>query len=299
MSTTPEQVRLAWQHLFSQPMAPDHGRWLGLLLDGLPLIAAGRVAENGRALPLVSVVTTLSAHEPAATWQTPDGRPFLVELARRILALGCLDSAYPQEDPLLNPMRTHIDPVCADPELAFARAVGAVELQNAHLLGTVVARHLARRTGEGEALRGWIEPLLDDGTAQCLLTGALAQGWTGPGQEEAAWLWRGLLRQYEEAPMAWPAGPLTTACALGRLLSRPTEACLVSELRDHVTGWPGWQDESAWPTRHPGETLAELQALLTERAALALGVADRKLWPRAGLEPLLAGCWAPLLSFCF
>jgi hypothetical protein len=107
-----------------------------------------------------------------------------------------------------------------------------------------------------------------------------------------------LVHQYEEAP-DWPAGPLTTACALGRLLRRPAEALFVSEFRDHVTGWPGWQDEGAWPTRHPGASPAELKGLLTGRAALALGVADRKLWPRAGLEPLLGGCWPPLLSFCF
>jgi hypothetical protein len=308
---TPEQVRLAWQHAFAEPAPPEHGRWLALLLDGLPLLAAGRVSDNGTPLPLTGVVARLSAHEPAATWQAPDGRPFLVELARRALALGCPDSAYPEEDPLLNPARSRIDPFCIDAELTFARAVCAVELQNGRLLVTVVARHLARRAREteakpGEPMQAWLTPLLEDGTTQCLLTGALARVRAGPEQEEVTWLWRCLVRQYEEGrqrdqapPPDWPAGPLTTACALGLLLRRPAEARLVNELRNHVEDWPGWREEAAWPTRHPGATLAELKALLTERGALALGTADRKLWPRERLQSLLGGCWPRLLSFAF
>jgi hypothetical protein len=303
---TAEEIRGARALAFAPPAdadaAGDHARQLGILLDGLVIIAAGRVHdEAGQPLTLARVIAQAAAHEPAAGWQV-ERRPFLAELARRVLALGLLDADYPDEDLLLNPRRTRIDPDCADAPLAFARAVTALELQSAELLAAVVARHLEWRAREDGAGRPqpalpWLGPLLEDLAAQCLLVGALAGG----ERAERLSLWRRFAAAYEAARAAegWPAGPLAACCALGLLLRRPREGALVAEFRQRVADWPGWQDEDAWPTRHPGASLSELQARLTEQAADALGVAERKLWPRAALAPLLEGSWPALLSFCF
>ena len=303
---TAEQIRAAWALTFAQPLdanSPDKGaRRLGTLLDGLALIAAGRVYDGpDQPLTLVRVVTQAAAYPPAADWQI-ERRPFLAELARRVLALGHVHAACPDEDSLLNPRQACIDPDCADAPLAFARAVTAVELQSAELLAVVVARHLEWRAREEAAGRPqpalrWLGPLLDDLTAQCLLVAALAAS----ERAAARTLWRRLVAAYESSaePTHWPAGPLTACCALGLLLRRPREATLVEEFRKRVADWSGWQDEDAWPTRHACASLGELQTRLTERAAAALGVAERKLWPRTALAPLLEGCWPALLSFCF
>jgi hypothetical protein len=247
-------------------------------------------------------VDRLAAHEPAAGWQaevaagSPERRPFLAELARRVLALGFLREGYADEDPLLNPIHTRIDPDCADGPLALARAVTAVELHDADLLSVVVGRHLGCR-GREEVL-AWLGPLLEDTAAQCLLVAALAGG-----RAETRGLFRRLVGSYEDcrgqegaAAPGWPAGPLAACCALGLLLRRPREARLLAEFKDSVEDWPGWQDEDAWPTRHPG---ADLKVRLTERAAAALGVGERRLWPRAAVAAVLESCWPPLLSFGF
>jgi hypothetical protein len=254
-----------------------------------------------------------AVHEATADWQAEVvrgeatlRRPFLPELTRRVLALGHRGATYPDDDPLLNPRRTRIDPDCADAPLAFARAVTAVELQSAELLAVVVARHLAWRAREGEEGRPeppmpWLGPLLEDLTAQCLLVGALA---AGNGDEVKA-LWRRLLaaheqcRQQPEAAPDWPAGPLTACCALAALLRAPRDPGLLAEFKRRVEDWPGWQDEDVWPTRYPGADLGELKTRLTERAAAALGVAERKPWPRAALAAVLEGCWPALRTFCF
>jgi hypothetical protein len=298
---TAEEIRTAWALAVAADAAGDRTRHLGILLNGLAAIAAGRVHDETGPLTLARVVAVTEAHEGATDWQV-EQRPFLAELARRVLALGHLDADYPDEDLLLNPRRTRIDPDCADAPLAFARAVTALELQSAELLAAVVARHLAWRAREEDAGRPqpvlpWLGPLLEDPAAQCLLVGALAGG----ERAERVRLWRRLVAAYEAARAAggWPAGPLAACCALGLLLRRPREAALVAEFKQRVTDWPGWQDEDAWPTRHPGADLNELQVRLTERAADAIGVAGRKLWPRAALEPLLEGRWPALLSFSF
>jgi hypothetical protein len=267
------------------------------------LTDAGRVRDSSDG-ELTLRQLTARALARAETTVVADGRPFLVELARRVLALGHLDATHPDEDALLNPRRSKVDPDCADEALAVARAVTAVELQHAGLLATVVARHLLWRTREQEAgrpapLLPW---LLEDPTAQCLLLRAIVASKTDADYEESQWLLRRLVALYEEererAPAGpfWPAGPLAACCALGLLLKRPREAPLVTEFRARVESWPGWRDADAWPTRFPGPDLA---AQLTERVAAAFGAADRKLWPRAALEHLLEGCWPPLLSFCF
>src|SRR5262245_16708804 len=89
----PEQVRLAWRELFAPP--PETGEppadpapRAAVLLEGLPLIAAGQVDADGQPLTLRQVTAQLLGHEPAAGWQAPDGRPYLTDLARRALALG-------------------------------------------------------------------------------------------------------------------------------------------------------------------------------------------------------------------
>jgi hypothetical protein len=315
---TPEQVRAAWALLFAQPdadtgPAEERARRLGTLLNGVSLIAAGRVRDRaGHPLTLGRLLTEAAGHEAAADWQAEVGlgvaaerRPFLPELARRVLALGHLDATYPDDDPLVNPRRTRIDPGCADAPLAFARAVTAVELHNAELLAAVVTRHLEGRAREGEEggppVMTWLGPLLEDLTAQCLLVGALAAG----DRDEGKALWRRLVAVYEpcrrqtEAAPDWPAGPLTTCCALGLLLRAPRAESLLAEFKKRARDWPGWQGEDAWPTRHPGADLGELQTRLTERAAAALGVAGRKLWPRAALAASLEGCWPALRTFCF
>jgi hypothetical protein len=313
---TPEQIRAAWTSLFAQPAGSDpveeRGRTLGTLLDGIALVAAGRVTDAaGQALTLGRVVAEASALAAAADWQAEvvrggavERRPFLAELARRVLALGHLDAAYPDDDGLLNPRRTRIDPDCADAPLAFARAVTAVELHSAELLAAVVARHLAwcaRAEGRPQAAMPWLGPLLEDLAVQCLLVGALAAG----DREEGKALFRRLVAVYEqcrpqpEAAPDWPAGPLSTCCALGLLLRTPREPRLLAEFRQSAEGWPGWQDEDVWPTRHPGADLGELKSRLTERAAAALGAAEHKLWPREALAPLLEGCWPALRTFCF
>jgi hypothetical protein len=315
---TPEQVRAAWALLFAQPSADtgpadERSHRLGTLLGGLSLIAAGRVHDGaGRPLTLGRLVTVAADYEAAADWQakvlrgvTAERRPFLPELARRVLALGHLDAPDPEDAPLLNPRRTRIDPGCADAPLAFARAVTAVELHSAELLAAVVTRHLEGRARESEEgwppVMSWLGPLLEDLTAQCLLVGALAAG----DRDEGKALWRRLVAVYErcrqqpEAGPDWPAGPLTTCCALGALLRTPREASLLAEFKKRAQDWPGWQDEDAWPARHPGADLGELQTRLTERAAAALGVAGRKLWPRAALAASLEGCWPALRTFCF
>jgi hypothetical protein len=317
---TPGQVRVAWTLLLAQAAAPDtvtaeeRTRHLGTLLEGLPVIAAGRVDDGaGRMLTLARVLTEAAANKAAADWQAEvvhDGaalrRPFLPELARRVLALGHRDATYPDDDPLLNPRRSHIDPDCADAPLTFARAVTAVELQSAELLAAVIARHLtwrARTTEQGqpEPVMTWPGPLLEDLTAQCLLVSTLADG----DGDEGKTLWRRLsaayagARRQTAAEPDWPAGPLAACRALGLLLQAPHEPSLMAAFKQSVESWPGWQEEDAWPTRHPGADLDELKTRLTEGAAEALGVAQRKLWPRAALVPVLDGCWPALRTFCF
>jgi hypothetical protein len=317
---TPGQVRVAWTLLLAQAAAPDtvaeeeRARCLGILLDGLSLIAAGRVCdEAGQALTLGRVMAEAAARDAAADWQAEvirvgpvERRPFLPELARRVLALGHRGATYPDDDPLLNPRCTRIDPDCADAPLAFARAVAAIEMQSAELLAAIVARHLEWRAHETEQGRPvpvmpWLGPLLEDLTAQCLLVGALAAG----DHDEGKALWRRLIaahaqaRQQPASGLDWPAGPLTTCCTLGLLLHTPHEPSRLAEFKQSAEDWPGWYDEDAWPTRHAGADLTELKARLTERAAAALGVAERKLWPRATLAALLEGCWPALLTFCF
>jgi hypothetical protein len=321
---SPAQVHLAWLRTFALPADPgaeppgERERQLGVLLDGLPLVAARRVPdETGQELALGNMLDRLIAHEPAAGWQAevrgggPALRPFLAELARRVLALGFLREGYAEDDPLLNPHSTRIDPECTDAPLAFARAVTAVELHDSELLAVVVGRHLRWRAGEAEAGRArpvlpWLGPLLEDPAAQCLLVAALGSWEPGRDPEGKKGLFRRLVVSYEDcrgqdgaAPPGWPAGPLTTCCALGLLLRRPREVSLLAEFKNHVEDWPGWQDEDAWPTRHPGASLADLKARLTERAAAAFGVGGRKVWPRAALAPPLESCWPPLLAFCF
>jgi hypothetical protein len=310
---TPDQVRAAWAEAFAPPTA-GHERRLSILLDGLPQIAAGRVPdEAGHPLTLTRVTERAAGHEPAAGWQVEvrpgaERRLFLAELARRVLALGHVQGPYPEEDHLLCPRRTRFDPACADAPLALARAVTAVELQQAEILAEVVTRHLGwhTRAGAREPVLPWLGLLLQDETAQCLLVTALATGQPGPNDDEAKPLFRLLVRQYEAcreragaAPPQWPAGPLPGCCALGLLLRRPREPALLAEFRGHVEGWAGWQDEGRWPTRHPGTDLADLKARLTDRAAAALGVGQRKPWPRAALAAQVEACWPPLLAFGF
>ena len=311
---TSEQIRLAWTVL-AQPdtvdgtPAEERARHLGHLLAGLVSIAAGHVRdEAGQELSLVRVVRQATAHSSAGDWQADvvhdgavTGRPFLPELARRALALGYLDGPYADEDLLLNPRSTRIDPACADAALAFARAVTAIELQNADLLAAVVVRHLETRAGHTGPPMTWAGPLLEDTTAQSLLVGALAAGDRAEGKR----LFRLLVADYErsrqqaeEAPN-WPAGPLTGCCALGLLLRHPREAALLTEFKQRIADWSGWQDANAWPTRYPANNLDELKARLTDRAAQALGVGERKLWPRGALTQALEGCWPALLSFSF
>jgi hypothetical protein len=300
----PDQIRAAWARVFAAPHVKDG--LLGILLDGLPLIAAGRVCDDtGQAMTLARVADRAAAHEPAADWQA-EGRPFLAELARRVLALGHLQEPDPEADSLLCPQLSHIDPDCADAPLALARAVTAVELHHGSLLATVVARHLRWRTRlpTPEPLLPWLAPLLEDEVAQCLLTASLAGG--EPGRGDATELSRILVAVYGESrdrtgglPPGWPAGPLTSCCALGLLLRRPREAVLLAEFRSQVEGWPGWQDEDRWPTRHPGTDLNDLKNRLTERIGAALGVGQRKPWPRAALAARIETSWPPLLSFGF
>src|SRR5262249_11160697 len=124
---SPAQVRGAWLRTFALPArqsaepSGERERQLGVLLDGLPLVAASRVAdETGHPLTLGSLVDRLASHEPATGWQaevaagSPERRPFLAELARRVLTLGFLCEGYTDEDPLLNPQHSRIDPDCAD-----------------------------------------------------------------------------------------------------------------------------------------------------------------------------------------
>ncbi len=300
-SPSPEQVQAAWGRAFD---APDDGRQLGTLLDGLTLIAAGRVRDgSGSALTVEQVTKGAADHAPAAGWQVGH-RPFLAELARRVLALGRLRQSCPEEDPLLCPRRARIDPACADAPLALARAVTAVELQHAGLLAEVVTRHL-RATGAKPVLP-WLGVLLADEAAQCLLVTALATGQPGRDGDDAKDLFRRLVAQYaacrdraEGPPPEWPAGPLAAACALGLLLSRPRELTALTEFRRQVERWTGWHDERHWPTRPPGDDLADLQARLTDRAALALGLGQRKPWPRAALAARVGDCWPPLLAYGF
>jgi hypothetical protein len=307
-----EQVCAAWAAAFAPP-SEGHERQLGILLDGLPLIAAGRVQDEARqALTLDRVTERAAEHEPAAHWEAEvrhgaERRPFLAELARRVLVLGHLREPYPEEDRLLCPRRTRIDPACADAPLALARAVTAVELQQAGLLAEVTSRHLLWQAQAGE--RGSVLPLLGvlprDETAQCLLVTALATGQPGTDGHEAKELFRLLVAHYETCreraegpPPEWPAGPLSACCALGLLFRRPRAATLLAEFRGHVEGWPGWQDESWWPTRPAATGLADLKARLTDRAAAALGLGQRKPWPRAALAAQVETCWPPLLAFC-
>ncbi len=303
---TAEQVGHAWKRAF-EPSVADHARALGVLLDGLPLVAAGQLHEDGREVTLRAVVERVLAHDQPGRWRLPgpaggEGRPFLIELARRVLVLGHLSGAYPDEDPLLHPYRTRIDVDCADAGLALARALTAVELQNAALVVLIASRHLIARARDPEAGRpqsclAWLAPLLEDVAAQCLLVSALACSRVGAEQ-----LFRHLVGQYDECRRArtpWPEGPLTTACALGLLLRSPRELGHLEDLKERVRGWPGWADAEAWPTRLPGAGLDDVKARLTEHVAGFLGLGDRRLWPRRGLERLLEGCWPPLLSFCF
>jgi hypothetical protein len=308
-----EQVLHAWRQTF-EPPAADHARALGVLLDGLPLFAAGCVRDDNREVTLREVVERALAHEPAQGWRvsgtTAEGRPFLPELGRRALALGhprpVRADECPDEDPLLHPHRNRLDPHCADALLAFARALAAVEMQSSGLLAVVAARHLHWRKRETEHGRpqpvmDWLGPLLEEACAQCLLVSALVAGKAGPEQAEVTRLVRQLIAAYDECRAAatpWPAGPLTACCALGLLMRCPRDAALVREFKERVRAWPGWDDEDAWPTRLPGAGLEDVKVRLTERVAACLGVADRRLWPRRGLEPLLEGCWPPLLSFC-
>jgi hypothetical protein len=180
-------------------------------------------------------------------------------------------------------------------------------LHQAQLLATVLARHLQWRVRETDAgrpapLRPWLTPFLQDLAAQSLLIRAFLTCRTNPGQDETQWLLRRLIELYEadrdseKAP--WPAGPLAGCCALGLLLRRPREAVLIAEFKDRIASWPGWRDADHWPTPLPGTDVADLMRRVTERVAAAVGAADRRLWPRAGLERLLEGCWPPLLSFC-
>jgi hypothetical protein len=303
---TPEQVRQAWRQAFAEPAADgDRQRDLGVLLDGLPMIASGRVQDGGRELTVGDVVEKAAAHAPAVGWRARE-RPFLAELARRALALGLPRGPNADEDPLVHPHRALIDPQAADAALAFARATVAVELQSSGLLAVVVARHLAWRAREGEAGRRqpalpWLAPLLEDCLAQCLLVSALAGEKAGPEAAEVTWLLRQLMLLYAECHRentAWPAGPLAACCALGVLLHRPREAGLVKDFKERVKGWNGWGDEDAWPTRLPGAGLDDVKARLTEHIAAAVGAANRRVWMRRALEQALEGCWPPLLSFC-
>jgi hypothetical protein len=311
----PDQIRDAWRRalLPASPAGdvPDRARWLGLLLEGLPLIAAGQVQdETNGTLTLARLITRALTHDQAATWQidvTGTARPFLCELARRSLGLGHLSGAHPDEDPVLHPQHAGFDLLCVDAPLALARAVTAIELHHAGLLAIVVARHLQwriRETGAGRSvpLRPGLAPLLEDLTAQCLLVSAFLGCTNNAEHDETEWLLRRLVMLYEEERNAgkaeWPAGPLVACAALGLLLRRPREATLVTEFKDRVLGWLGWRDVSAWPTRLPAADLAGLMTRVTERVAGAIGASYRWLWPRPALARLLEECWPPLLSFC-
>lgn len=230
--------------------------------------------------------------------------PFLPELARRLLAFGyryrpeSLD-----EDPILNPqVQDSIDPECRHEGLSLARAVGAIEQERSDLLAVVVGRHLDAPVEDANALDvrwRWIQPLLKESTAQCLLTAGLA---AAPDRCVAK-LWRHLLRIYEYASREpdWPSGgPLSACCALGLILTQPDAPDWIRDLFDRTTFWEGWKNEDEWPTRHPCADLPSLKARLTERACLLLGIADRKFWPLRYLRELVGSdrFWPPLEWFC-
>ncbi len=310
----PDQIRDAWSRVLL-PSAPsgnaaERFRWL-TLLEGLPLIAAGQIPdETNGPLTLSRLLAQALTQEQAATWQVDSpgaGRPFLCELARRSLALGHLSSAHPDEDPVLHPLHSRVDPACADVPLATARAVTAIELHHARLLALVIARQLRWRLAEIDAgrpapLRPWLAPFLADLVAQCLLVRAFLGCKTNTEHEETQWFMRRLVALYEEeraaGNFAWPPGPLVACCALGLLFRRPREAALITELKDRVQGWPGWGDANLWPIPLPGGGFTDLTRRLTEAMVAAVGAADRWLWRRPALERLLEGCWPPLLSFC-
>src|SRR5262245_16403650 len=80
LAPPPAQVHVAWLRTFALPARPDaepadeRERHLGVLLDGLALVAAGRVPdETGQALELGRVVDRLTAHETAAGWHAELG----------------------------------------------------------------------------------------------------------------------------------------------------------------------------------------------------------------------------------
>jgi hypothetical protein len=264
------------------------------------VIATGSVHdETGAALTLERVVDLALADEGMARRQV-DGRPFLVELARRVLSLGHLGDG----GRLLDPRLSEVDPDCGDGPLALARALTAVELLDAGLLTAVVARRCAWSERATDAapptsLSPWLAVLLQDVTAQCLLVGAFVAPPPGACEMDITRLLRRLIALHEDANLPEvPSGPLPACFTLGALLRRPREAQRVREFKDRVQGWRGWQDLDQWPTRPPGGGLGGLMERLTERVAEAVGAAARKPWPRAGLARHLEGCWPPLLSFC-
>jgi hypothetical protein len=313
----------------SAPSAPEHGRitpdqvadsWLPILhekssfnrtkteddhlLAGLPLIAEGAVRQqDGSPLSLSDLVTRLLDVGSRAT----DASPFLVESARRLLALGYLHHpGTPEDDPLLSPRAAQaIDPGCCDSELSLARAVTAVELERSPLLVEIVKRHLDSREDAAPdewqiPALDWLLPLLQDTTAQCLLVNQLA---AADVDQTAAALWRRLVTLYAECkPPAWTPGPVATCCALGLVLNRPGEHLGYQRFHHEVTSWTGWQDEDVWPVRHPGSGLNALRWLLTERLARLLRLPDSKLWKAERLTQLLGGAdwrtwWPPLAAF--
>lgn len=299
----PADLLRAWEALVTgTDVGSAHDAPGPIVLRGLHRLTTGRLPAEGWETP-EKRRANVAALLPRLV-DDADSRTFLAGLARRLLAQGfllCPDE--PLSDPLLNPQASlyrAIDPGCADFHLSLARATAAVELGLSDLLLEVMVRHLAaaRIPDDGPGFASgnvWLEVIVDDLQAQCLIVGRLA---ASPGERTRRAL-QILLQQSVEWPLRTP-GPLGATVALSHVLCQPRDwRPGLATLRKRVESWPGWYDHAFWPTRHGGGSPAGFKERLTQSVASSLGTDETRLWDAFQADLILGGTWPPLAAFGF
>jgi hypothetical protein len=191
-------------------------------------------------------------------------------------------------DRLLQP--DFIDREFEDEILTLTRLTVALELENSRLfLKILVGRAISRRD---DALNKRMRLVMRDESAQCLLANGLVRC---DRSDDVLDFLRALAGT---TPTEWTKGPVTALRALAHVLAGPDDIVARSQLLESVNGWPGWQNGDCWPIR-PADSLDTIQVRLTDLAAEALEVADKRICRRDLLGEDLLKAWPPLEGFSF